>query len=204
MTKQLFLEWFEFNVVSILILAVLTCGLATCQLPKCSAYPGPLSVLVMDNAKIHHGADVTELCDQFSESWFHVLSWLCADSHLGVHVEYLPLYSPDFQPIKEAFPKIKAFLHRNCTYYSQMNGWWNLVWHVQNYWNNYSRRCSWLLLCMQVTFEQSLVYVHFQTASYKIWATRNTEQRIKFLCKKQVQFGLQWRGTMQQEKVWLV
>ena len=68
MTKQLFLGWLEFNVVSTLILAVLTCGLTTCQLPKCSAYPGPLSVLVMDNAKIHHGANVKELCDQFGES----------------------------------------------------------------------------------------------------------------------------------------
>ncbi|KAG2741850.1 hypothetical protein P692DRAFT_20750204 [Suillus brevipes Sb2] len=48
MTQELFLEWLE-NIV----------------LPKCSAYPGPLSVLVMDNAKIHHGAEVLELVDHF-------------------------------------------------------------------------------------------------------------------------------------------
>jgi hypothetical protein len=35
------------------------------QLPKCTAYPGPLSVLVMDNAKIHHGMEILELADQF-------------------------------------------------------------------------------------------------------------------------------------------
>lgn len=41
-----------------------------CQLPKCSAYPGPLSVLIMDNAKIHHGAEVLELVDFFGV-YFH-------------------------------------------------------------------------------------------------------------------------------------
>jgi hypothetical protein len=35
------------------------------QLPMCSAYPGPLSVLVMDNAKIHHGVEILELVDRF-------------------------------------------------------------------------------------------------------------------------------------------
>jgi hypothetical protein len=37
------------------------------QLPKCTAYPGPLSVLVMDNARIHHGNKILELADRFGE-----------------------------------------------------------------------------------------------------------------------------------------
>ena len=32
---------------------------------------------------------------------------------LGVRIEYLPPYSPDLNPIEEAFSKIKAFIHRN-------------------------------------------------------------------------------------------
>lgn len=32
---------------------------------------------------------------------------------LGVQIEYLPPYSPDLNPIKEAFSKIKAFIRRN-------------------------------------------------------------------------------------------
>ncbi|KIK98281.1 hypothetical protein PAXRUDRAFT_134533 [Paxillus rubicundulus Ve08.2h10] len=48
MMKELFLEWLEFTV-----------------LPKCFVYPGPLSVLMLDNAKIHHGAEVLELVDRF-------------------------------------------------------------------------------------------------------------------------------------------
>jgi hypothetical protein len=33
----------------------------------CSPYPGPLSVLVMDNAKIHHGEDVAELIEAYGK-----------------------------------------------------------------------------------------------------------------------------------------
>jgi hypothetical protein len=34
----------------------------------CSPYPGYLSVLVMDNAKIHHGEGVVELIEAYGES----------------------------------------------------------------------------------------------------------------------------------------
>jgi hypothetical protein len=33
---------------------------------------------------------------------------------IGVRLEYLPPYSPDLNPIEEAFSKIKAFICRNC------------------------------------------------------------------------------------------
>jgi hypothetical protein len=35
------------------------------QLLLCSPFPGPLSVLVMDNARIHHGEEILDLCDRF-------------------------------------------------------------------------------------------------------------------------------------------
>ncbi|KIJ12709.1 hypothetical protein PAXINDRAFT_82442 [Paxillus involutus ATCC 200175] len=34
-------------------------------LPHCTAYPGKHSVLVMDNAWIHHGAEIFELMERF-------------------------------------------------------------------------------------------------------------------------------------------
>ncbi|KAJ8456687.1 hypothetical protein ONZ45_g18619 [Pleurotus djamor] len=88
MTKAMFLDWLEYTV-----------------LPKCSAYPGPLSVLVMDNAKIHHGDEILELFDRF-----------------GVRLEYLPPYCPDLNPIEEAFSKIKHFLRRHQEYYGGTQG----------------------------------------------------------------------------------
>ena len=31
----------------------------------------------------------------------------------GVHLEYLPSYSPDFNPIEEAFAELKAWIKKN-------------------------------------------------------------------------------------------
>nr|GAT53351.1 transposase domain-containing protein [Mycena chlorophos] len=65
-------------------------------MPLTTPFPGPLSVLVMDNAKIHHGDAIRDLANQY-----------------GVRIEYLPPYSPDFNPIEEAFSKVKTFIRRN-------------------------------------------------------------------------------------------
>ena len=34
-------------------------------MPLCAPFPGNLSVLVMDNARIHHGAEILELAERF-------------------------------------------------------------------------------------------------------------------------------------------
>lgn len=82
-------------------------------MPLCTAYPGPLSVLVMDNARIHHGDEITELADRFGE-YCSVHFWLLhSTTILGVRVEYLPPYLPDLNPIEKDFSKIKAFIRRN-------------------------------------------------------------------------------------------
>ena len=53
----------------------------------------PHSVIVMDNASIHH----TDLIADTLQS-------------LGVLVHYLPAYSPDLNPIEEAFSKMKSYI----------------------------------------------------------------------------------------------
>jgi transposase len=40
----------------------------------------------------------------------------------GVRIEYLPPYSPDLNPIKEAFSKIKHWLRRYQDYYNATTG----------------------------------------------------------------------------------
>jgi len=40
-------------------------------MPLCSAFPGPLSILVMDNARIHHGEEILALADRFGEYCGH-------------------------------------------------------------------------------------------------------------------------------------
>ncbi|GJE86780.1 transposase domain-containing protein [Phanerochaete sordida] len=88
MTRDKFLEFLEYNVM-----------------PLTSPFPGPFSVLIMDNARIHHGEAIAELAERF-----------------GVHLVYLPPYSPNFNPIEEAFSKIKAWIRRNPDVFSDTEG----------------------------------------------------------------------------------
>jgi transposase len=54
------------------------------------------SILVVDNASIHRGVRVQQLCDAF-----------------GVMLHYLPPYSPDYNPIEQSFKKLKSWLRRH-------------------------------------------------------------------------------------------
>jgi transposase len=45
-------------------------------------FPGPYSVLVLDNASIHKGRHLRNLCED-----------------KGVRLEFLPPYSPDYNPV---------------------------------------------------------------------------------------------------------
>lgn len=67
-------------------------------IPLTNPYPGPQSVLVLDNCNIHYAEAVQELVEDEA---------LCK-------LIFLPPYSPDFNPIKEAFSSIKAYLCRHC------------------------------------------------------------------------------------------
>ena len=58
------------------------------------------SVVVMDNASIHHVHKIVEM--------------ICG---VGALVRFLPPYSPDLDPIEEAFSKVKSFLKANDTVY---------------------------------------------------------------------------------------
>ncbi|GES78994.1 homeodomain-like protein [Rhizophagus clarus] len=60
------------------------------KLPQMNPFPSTHSVLVLDNAKIHHDQELLEYLDAFE-----------------VKVEFLPSYSPDLNPIETAFSTIK-------------------------------------------------------------------------------------------------
>ena len=67
-------------------------------LPKLLPFNGinPKSVVIMDNATIHH-----------VDSIVHTLE------SLGVLALFLPAYSPDMNPIEEAFAKVKSTMKDN-------------------------------------------------------------------------------------------
>lgn len=65
-------------------------------LQHCGRFPAPKSVLVMDNASIHHSEALKRMC-----------------SDAGVILIYLPPYSPDLNPIEEFFAQLKRFFKRH-------------------------------------------------------------------------------------------
>ncbi len=71
-------------------------------LPLCGKWPQPTSVILMDNASIHHTERITQMCHD-----------------VGVKLVYLPPYSPDLNPIEEFFAELKAFIERNWHVYKE-------------------------------------------------------------------------------------
>jgi len=68
-------------------------------LTKMQPYPGPNSVIVMDNCRIHKHPDI-----------------LAAIEERGARYEFLPPYSPDYNPIELAFSAMKYHLRRDGQY----------------------------------------------------------------------------------------
>ncbi|GBC16401.2 hypothetical protein GLOIN_2v1435777 [Rhizophagus irregularis DAOM 181602=DAOM 197198] len=64
-------------------------------LPQMNPYPGENSVLIMDNARIHYDEDLVKSVEEF-----------------GCRILYLPLYSPNLNPIETAFSVLKSWLKR--------------------------------------------------------------------------------------------
>ncbi|KAF5482683.1 hypothetical protein CGCS363_v001173 [Colletotrichum siamense] len=75
--------------------------LQECLIPKCGRFPEPNSVIVMDNLSCHRIPEIEGLCRVS-----------------GVHLEFLPPYSPDFNPIEEYFGDLKRYIRKT---YSKWN-----------------------------------------------------------------------------------
>jgi transposase len=68
----------------------------------------------LDNARIHHGEEIIELVERFGMSYSFIVFDLNLNLLLsGVRLKYLPPYSPDLNPIEEAFSKIKHYIRRH-------------------------------------------------------------------------------------------
>jgi len=78
-------------------------------------YPGPNSVIIMDNCRIHKS---NVILDMIRERLVFILSQSHSSSmnfifSSGMRYEFLPPYSPDFNPIELAFSAVKAYIRRN-------------------------------------------------------------------------------------------
>nr|GAT45074.1 Tc1-mariner class transposase [Mycena chlorophos] len=66
-------------------------------MPLTNPYPGPRSVLILDNCRIHHADSIRKLIEEDN----------CCK------LIFLPPYSPDLNPIEQAFSAVKAFIRRH-------------------------------------------------------------------------------------------
>ena len=73
-----------------------------CLLPIIMPYDGviPRSVVVLDNASIHHSAHVQDIV-----------------TRVGARLVFLPPYSPDLMPLEEVFAEVKALLRASDSIY---------------------------------------------------------------------------------------
>ena len=72
------------------------------MLLNCTPNLGPHSIIILNNTSIYKSARLQELCKQ-----------------AGVILEFLPPYSPDFNPIEATFKDLKAWIKRNYTLASE-------------------------------------------------------------------------------------
>ncbi|KAF5373459.1 hypothetical protein D9615_009436 [Tricholomella constricta] len=71
-------------------------------LDQMQPFPAPNSVIVMDNCRIHKAPHIIEMIEE-----------------RGMKVEFLPAYSPDYNPIELAFSSIKAYLRRHYPHFAR-------------------------------------------------------------------------------------
>lgn len=82
-------------------------------LHQMSPFPGSNSVIVMDNCAIHKHPLVLELIEEqyvFSKRIYELAThFYCS----GMRCEFLPPYSPDYNPIELGFSSLKSHLRRH-------------------------------------------------------------------------------------------
>jgi len=87
-------------------------GFISGLLDHMNPFPGPNSVIVMDNCRIHRSRAIREMIEE--QLVIQCFGFPAADwSSRGMVCEFLPGYSPDFNPIELAFSKFKAYIRRN-------------------------------------------------------------------------------------------
>jgi hypothetical protein len=152
-------------------------------MPLTSPYPGRLSVLVMDNARIHHGAEILELAGRFGAHMTHNRDGFQLNLLKGVRIIFLPPYSPDLNPIEEAISKIKAWIRRNYDLFSPGDGILFDVQGCDGYYN--SRGCgrvffSWRIL-LKIVF--SLVLDCKSSILYRVQVLQVSVVKSVTTCK---------------------
>ena len=104
------------NIVEGSFNAITFCHFINTLLDRMNPFPGPNSVILMDNASIHHSRETLDMIigRQVNISFnFGSSDKAKFPPCSGMRYIFLPPYSPDFQPIEELFHVFKDWIHRN-------------------------------------------------------------------------------------------
>ncbi len=85
-------------------------------LDRMQPYPAPNSVVIMDNCRIHKSQTILDLIESRWVSNLYVRLFKLMIYYRGMRYEFLPPYSPDFNPIELVFSAMKYHLRRNGEY----------------------------------------------------------------------------------------
>ena len=81
-------------------------------------FPAPRSVIVMDNCRIHKAPEIMEIIRALCVNLDIKLCSTDMSRHSGMRAEFLPPYSPDFNPIELAFSVIKQRIRRDANIFA--------------------------------------------------------------------------------------
>jgi len=85
-------------------------------LEQMNPWPQRKSVIVMDNASIHKSEEIRDVVEQRWDVALPNLHDLMLFDLRGMRIVFLPAYSPDLNPIEEAFSSIKNWIRTNRDY----------------------------------------------------------------------------------------
>lgn len=131
-------------------------------------YPSPRSVLVMDNAQIHHAEAIKDLVHGMVGIYCLSINY---SSTLGWCIKYLLPYSPDYNLIEQAFSVIKVHLCWNGISFLEPDALYFEMYQV----------------CDCITPEM-MWFFFFAHSGYMVWQTRGKSVQYRQLCIWALQF----------------
>lgn len=82
-------------------------------LDNMNPFPQSNSVIVMDNASIHKSQGLHQMIEERSAHFIDTCDCVALTLTSGMRLLYLSPYSPDFNPIEEAFSCVKAWIRNH-------------------------------------------------------------------------------------------